>query len=390
MSISPFDPKYMPPIIPTYNLSVQEFNLMTRNLDELEINRSNDGTECFISERNNKHNIYDKFILSDKIRVKTICEISFWTEEVGSTKFIPRLTFKKIIKKTDEVKETKSDIITISFSSSDDGKNEFWKLISFLKSFKDLIDTGDFDNKYAIVDPEKIIITTKNKAEVIKKIISNGYSDEFWNDLSKSNPDLATKLSYARIQVERKKVLNEFQERLKKYYSETKGDDSWQNWISKNNWLFGVNYKSPIEKAKINLSGIMPDFLYPTIDGFVDILEIKLPKDEVLAEDLSHKGSWKWTSETNGAIGQVVNYLIEIDRLRFENENKVQNETQQKVLFLKPRAFILIGNSENWNDPKKEALRKLNYYLHNIEVITYKDLLDRGNQFINTNILTNP
>jgi hypothetical protein len=68
----------------------------------------------------------------------------------------------------------------------------------------------------------------------------------------------------------------------------------------------------------------------------------------------------------------------------------VQNETQQKVLFLKPRAFILIGNSENWNDPKKEALRKLNYYLHNIEVITYKDLLDRGNQFINTNILTNP
>ena len=67
MSISPFDPKYMPPIIPTYNLSVQEFNLMTRNLDELEINRSNDGTECFISERNNKHNIYDKFILSDKI-----------------------------------------------------------------------------------------------------------------------------------------------------------------------------------------------------------------------------------------------------------------------------------------------------------------------------------
>ena len=130
----------------------------------------------------------------------------------------------------------------------------------------------------------------------------------------------------------------------------------------------------------------MPDFLYPTVDDFVDVLEIKLPKDEVLVEDTSHKGSWKWTTETNSAIGQVVNYLIEIDRLRFENENKVQNEIDQKVLFLKPRAFILIGDSKNWNNPKKEALRKLNYYLHNIEVLTYKDLLDRGNQFINKNV----
>ena len=127
----------------------------------------------------------------------------------------------------------------------------------------------------------------------------------------------------------------------------------------------------------------MPDFLYPTIDGFVDVLEIKLPKDDVLVEDSSHKESWKWTSETNSAIGQVVNYLTEIDRLRLENENKIQNETGNKVLFLKPRAFILIGNSQDWSNQKKEALRKLNYYLHNIEVITYKDLLDRGNQFIN-------
>lgn len=240
------------------------------------------------------------------------------------------------------------------------------------------------ENHYSVVDPNSVIITDENKAQYIKKILEAGYEEETWQNIVELNPNLATKLSYARIYVEREKVLNELQERLKNDYSETKGDDSWQNWISKNNWLFGVNYKQPIEKAKINLSGIMPDFLYPTIDGFVDVLEIKLPKDDVLVEDLRHKGSWKWTPEANSAIGQVVNYLIEVDRLRFENEKKVEDEIKQKVLFLKPRAFLLIGNSENWSNPKKEALRKLNYYLHNIEVITYKDLLDRGNQSINT------
>lgn len=243
------------------------------------------------------------------------------------------------------------------------------------------------ENHYAVVDPNSVIITDENKAQYIKKILEAGYEEETWENIVELNPDFATKLSYARIQVERKKVLDELQERLKNDYSETKGDDSWQNWISINNWLFGVNYKQPIEKAKINLSGIMPDYLYPTIDGFVDVLEIKLPKEDVLVEDPNHKGSWKWTPETNSAIGQIVNYLVEIDRLRFENENKIQNETDQKVVFLKPRAFILIGNSENWNNQKKEALRKLNYYLHNIEVITYRDLLDRGNQFINNHNL---
>lgn len=238
------------------------------------------------------------------------------------------------------------------------------------------------ENHYAVVDPNSVIITDENKTHYIKKILEAGYEKETWENIVELSPDLATKLSYARIQIERKKVLDELQERLLADYSETRGDDSWQNWISKNNWLFGVNYKQPIEKAKINLSGIMPDFLYPTIDGFVDVLEIKLPKDDVLVEDPSHKGSWRWTPETNSAIGQVVNYLTEIDRLRFENENKIQSETDNKVLFLKPRAFILIGNSQVWNKQKKEALRKLNYYLHNIEVITYKDLLDRGNQFI--------
>jgi hypothetical protein len=244
------------------------------------------------------------------------------------------------------------------------------------------------ENHYAVVDPDSVIITDENKTQYIRKILEAGYEEETWENIVELNPDLATKLSYARIQVERKKVLDELRDRLNADYSETKGDDSWQKWISKNNWLFGVNYKQSIEKAKINLSGIMPDFLYFTIDGFVDILEIKLPKDEVLIEDANHKGSWRWTAETNSAIGQVINYLTEIDRLRFENEKEINNETGYEVLFLKPRAYILIGNSYEWNNQKIEALRRLNYYLHNIEIITYKDLFDRGSQFISSDNLS--
>ena len=87
------------------------------------------------------------------------------------------------------------------------------------------------------------------------------------------------------------------------------------------------------EKTKINVTGIMPDYLFPTLDGFVDVLEIKLPNDEVILEDTSHPGSWKWTSLTNIAIGQVVNYLGEIDRLRLEIERNIKPQKSVKVPF---------------------------------------------------------
>jgi len=237
------------------------------------------------------------------------------------------------------------------------------------------------ENVYAVVDPNSVVITDDNIVTYIKKIIDAGYNEKVWNNLVESDPSLVTKLSYARIQSTKQKVVKELDTRLQTGgFSETTGNDSWQKWIYENNWLFGVNYKKPIEKTKINITGIMPDYLFPTLDGFVDILEIKLPDNPVINKDTSHSGSWKWTAETNGAIGQVVNYLSEIDRLSLEIEKNIKIEYGYEISLLKPRAYILIGDSSDWDGGKKEGLRKMNHALHGIEVLTYKDLLDRGNQ----------
>ena len=104
-------------------------------------------------------------------------------------------------------------------------------------------------------------------------------------------------------------TIQELKTRLTKNYPETKGKNSWQTWIYDNNWLFGINYQPPIEKQKINIAGIMPDFLFPTLDNFMDILEIKLPSREIITLDPNHRGSYVWSSDTNKAIGQVVTYL---------------------------------------------------------------------------------
>lgn len=281
---------------------------------------------------------------------------------------------------------------------------EFWKMIDLLKS----IEFIDFSSPshFQITDEE----LRKNTSELIKLVekIPNWKVDKetlilLLNKITKDDKistlisslsdDEKNLLSTNHIEIKRRRILEELKDRLAKIYHETIWDDSWQKWISTNCWLIWASYIKPIEKQKINITWIMPDYLYPTHDWFVDILEIKLPKDEVIKDDSSsHAGSWIWTTETNKAIWQVVNYLWEIDRQRLEIEKNVLEKYNKKISFLKPRAFILIWNDDLWykweenekikRDIKLEALKKLNWTLHWIEIITYSELLRRWQTFI--------
>lgn len=265
------------------------------------------------------------------------------------------------------------------------GTEQLRKLVEETNKRNELVKQGvEYGHKeYVVAGKDKVLLVDdSNVKDILQQILEDGYSDDFWTLVRDSNPDLADKLSAGHIQLHRQNILSTLKQRLTEHYPETAGADSWQKWIYMNNWLFGVNYQEPIEKQKISITGIMPDYLFPTVDGFVDVLEIKLPSMEVIEEDKSHKGSWAWSKDANYAIGQVVNYLCELDRLRLEIERLIGRD----VSILKPRAHILIGNSEKWDKNKKEGLRKLNYSLHGIEVITYHHLTQRGQMFIESNV----
>lgn len=179
--------------------------------------------------------------------------------------------------------------------------------------------------------------------------------------------------------------LAELKERLKKDYPETKGKHSWQQWIFENNWLFGIHYQAPIQKEKVGFDNI-PDFLFPTLDGFLDILEIKKPSLPIIQEDPSHTDSYIWSNEVNKALGQVINYIdsIELNRLQLKEKinEKYENAYKSTIFTIRPRAFILVGISNDWNDKMKQALRKLNYSLHGIQILTYSELVQRGQKII--------
>lgn len=214
-----------------------------------------------------------------------------------------------------------------------------------------------------------------------------GDKDNVIHDLKIQQTDLEEKVNYFNNLFQSLKIsvyqqnIEDFIKRLEEDHYETKGDKSWQSWIYNNRWLFGTQYGQIIQKEKVGFDNI-PDFLLLTADGFLDVLEIKKPSSPVLVKDSSHKGNYKWSSEVTEAIAQADNYLNHTNSNHLAISQRIREKYNLEINAIKPRAIILIGKSDKWDNKKRECFRSLNQLLHGVEVVTYTDLLRRGQNLI--------
>lgn len=232
---------------------------------------------------------------------------------------------------------------------------------------------------------ESLTKTAKHKRQLVKHAteVVRGLKDQ--KRVLKEDIEALRRLKQESNITYYQQKIDELAQRLNKDYPETKGKNSWQSWIYENNWIFGVQYQKPIEKQKVGFDNI-PDYLFPSLDGFLDILEIKKPSHDAIKADPSHAGSYIWDTEANKGLGQIVNYIYQIELHQFELKQKIEREYADlydgEIFTIRPRGFLLIGKSDQWKPAEKEAFRKLNHSLHGIEVMTYTDLLQRGKKII--------
>ena len=138
--------------VPTFD---NFFNLIQDDLDQLEIKENHGQTNCLIVDKNSPSKYYKAFIVVENSKSKIICEIAFYRSS-DTSKYLPRLTFKKIdnkgnIKENDPQKE-----VIIAFRDSTESLT-FWKLIGFLNKFKDIVELGGFENSFSVYSRDKYI-----------------------------------------------------------------------------------------------------------------------------------------------------------------------------------------------------------------------------------------
>ena len=153
-------------------------------------------------------------------------------------------------------------------------------------------------------------------------------------------------------------------------------ESTYQGWCERHSWAFGNAYVLHDDIREIS-PGDHLDLLLPSvIAGYRDIVELKRPDMEVLKWDSSHKNHY-FTSDVSKAIGQCHRYLDVLSEVAAKGLRD-----HPEIVAYHPRATIVIGRSNDWDEDKLRSLHGLNRRLAGVSIMTYDQLLSQGERLI--------
>lgn len=176
-------------------------------------------------------------------------------------------------------------------------------------------------------------------------------------------------------------------------------ENLWQQYFVKYLLYLIFSYKKIFPKVELN--NIDGDKKYPDFIGVnhyngLDVIEIKTHLKNILVWDPSHKNFY-FSPEMSKAIVQTTNYLDSIIQQRFtktEDRTKITTFVEEENLY-HPRGIIIISSDRKLTtktgEPEKlnRDFTKLRNSLHNIEVLTFDEILNIADEYIK-NIVEDP
>lgn len=285
---------------------------------------------------------------------------------------------------------------------------EVERLYLFLKSLKE-VDFPD-ESKFNVKDSElaKMLL---NKSQANKLIEDNLdlLQDALNNNVT--TKDLIN-FGYRKKQLEifdsllsDSNFFSQFRQKLEDESTKKVSDEQvWQKFFEKNSWILGYGldyiFNSELDFKKleqitsgsnINSGGKRTDALLKSL-GAVNSLcfcELKLNNDDLLKQvKNAYRGeSWQISDSIAGAIAQVqrtVHKAIQDLSTKIEMTDKEENLTGETLYLYNPKAFILIGNLNEFevegkiNEKKFSSFEMFRKNLKNIEILTYDELYQRA------------
>jgi hypothetical protein len=381
------------------------FNIISNDISTLSIVKI-DVFNCELRDKDG--NIYKGFLLSEtpKGEVLTICDLDF-QKSATDNKYQPRLIFRK----TDEhfinkKLHTDATVIRIPFHSGQDGYRGFWKMISFLYKFKDLVDLDDFEQSYMVVDNNAFILEFETKKE-LEKI--KGLSELFLK--AHVSEDTIKKA----LEDTRKETLKIFKRLLedKEYWKaynsdnfmEVKGSGpemAWHHFLKKNDWILGLNVRvcflrDLLTEVEVGISNTVgsgsptTDFL--GISDYTVLVELKTSDTNIFTatkRQTARANTWSFSDHFIDGISQCLGQKFDWDK-NHENKALIDSDKnvidQNRIRTVDPKSIFLIGNKsreipEDSTDidiyTKRDTLERFRRSMRNVEILTFDELYQRA------------
>ncbi len=214
-----------------------------------------------------------------------------------------------------------------------------------------------------------ISLSNDSLSKILKQVSElNIQPDELVNKLYESGV-LTENLSVAITAAERKNIIALFEKKI----SLNESESFWQEWFNKNKWILGSEYIKILTERAIDEHHIA-DYIMQSVDGFLDLVEIKKPNLRFWTEPDSH-GNYRPSADLVAAITQCLNYIYRVERKADSDDFR---ERVGGVRTVKPKCMLVYGRSVDWNEKQYEAFRILNSAYNQLHIITYDQLLVRS------------
>jgi Domain of unknown function (DUF4263) len=249
------------------------------------------------------------------------------------------------------------------------------------------------EQRYVVAKKDEVlIIDDQNKTQVIQTLLDQGDSQEFWQALGESNPDLASRLAAAKIQFDRQSAIREFEAALATCETD---EGYWQKFFERHPWILqsafsvavfmlsGETYlggKMPIGRQ--GKGGVATDFLFAddTTKSFA-VVEIKTPGTHLVGsryrgeDDAGYDNEvYSMHAELSGGVVQTRNQIT----VAIENFQTVLGDYySEKINRIHPMGVLIIGSASTLSQRQKDSFNQFRYALHSLTVITFDELLNR-------------
>lgn len=239
---------------------------------------------------------------------------------------------------------------------------------------------------------ETIVINDRNKAQAIQALLDQGHSEAFWQVLTKSDPDLATRLAAAQLQFKRQQAIDEFAASLTRHADE---EEYWQHFFETGPWMLQSAFSAPVFqlRGETYLGGKLPigrqgkggvatDFLFAddSTKSFA-VVEIKTPHATLVGP--RYRGEtgtgfdsevYAMHSELTGAIVQTRNQIA----VAIEDFQMLQRGGfYDKINRVHPKGVLVTGMVAELSQREKDSFNHFRQGLQSLTVITFDELLHR-------------
>jgi len=382
------------------------FDLTNGNIDEIGIFQATVKSTCYIANKNTT-SFFTGFILNNKATVQTICDVDFHPSGI-SGKFVPRLTFKIINKKTGDMKEVGKgkDFVRISFASSDDGYEYFWKMIGFLHKFKDLVDLGNFERSFKVVDSDALILKFKDeempqKISLLQKVLSEGNLSAEDLRLALQPTRQQTIVQFSELLFEQK--FDEYRARYHDQVTKQEGEEAvWHHFLKSNLWIIGLGVDIRFIRELISQANVgtpdtdgagSPNADFLGITDYTLLVELKTANLDIFTtskQKTARANTWSFSAAFIDGISQCLGQKSDWDKNHNSKNISVtdgQILDQRKARTVDPKTILIVGNRarEFPEDQctreiecKRDTFERFRRNNRNVDIVTFDELYEKA------------